>query len=180
MTHFLLNKNENNNYYSHYFHTPLGQILAISTEEALIFFEFIDWKGLKKALNKLKIEDKDLISFKSPPLQSIEEELQSYFSGNLKSFKTPLLPLGTFFQKSVWNELLKIPYGKTISYLSLAKHVNKPSAYRAVANANGCNPFAIIVPCHRVINENGNLGGYGGGLHRKKWLLDHEKKYSLL
>lgn len=171
-----------NKLYSSHIDTPLGQILAIANETVLILFEFRDWKGLGKALSKLKIDEKaDLIPSKEVrPFQLIEEELDAYFSGSLKRFKTPLLPFGTPFQINVWRELSKIPYGETISYLALANKVEKPTAYRAVANANGCNPFAIIVPCHRVINENGNLGGYGGGLHRKKWLLNHEKQFGIL
>lgn len=90
-------------------------------------------------------------------------------------FKTPLVLIGSNFKKSVWEELKKIPPGKTLSYSKLAAQIEKPSAIHAVASANGANQFSIVIPCHRVINNNGGLGGYGGGLTRKKWLLDHEK-----
>ena len=85
---------------------------------------------------------------------------------------------GTLFQQSVWKELQKIEYGSTRSYLEQSLALNQPDAIRAVANANGMNRIAIIIPCHRVIGANGRMTGYGGGVHRKKWLLDHEKKYS--
>ena len=85
--------------------------------------------------------------------------------------------MGSDFQKSVWAALRKIPPGETRSYLDTAKAVGKPTAFRAVANANGANQLAIIIPCHRVINNNGELGGYGGGISRKQWLIDHEKKH---
>lgn len=94
----------------------------------------------------------------------------------LHSFTTLLRLLGTPFQKRVWQELLNIPYGETRSYSEIAVSVGRPAAYRAVAQANGANQLAIVVPCHRVINANGDLGGYGGGLSRKEWLLAHEKR----
>jgi AraC family transcriptional regulator of adaptative response/methylated-DNA-[protein]-cysteine methyltransferase len=97
-----------------------------------------------------------------------------YFQGKLKEFKTPIALNGTPFQKQVWEELLKIPYGQTISYKDLAIAVGNPRGCRAVAQANGANNLAVIIPCHRVINHNGRIGGYGGGLDRKKWLLDLE------
>jgi O-6-methylguanine DNA methyltransferase len=84
---------------------------------------------------------------------------------------------GSPFQKLVWNELLNIPYGETRSYLEEANAIGKPTSYRAVANANGANKLAIIIPCHRIINNNGEIGGYGGGIARKKWLLEHETRY---
>ena len=116
--------------------------------------------------------------------QTIPEELQDcatqlieYFNGERDQFSLKLNPEGTIFQKKVWNELIKIPYGKTISYLELSKKLGDVKAIRAVANANGKNPIWIIIPCHRVIGTDGSLTGYAGGLHRKKWLLDHESPY---
>lgn len=102
------------------------------------------------------------------------KQLQEYFDGNRTAFGLKLNPKGTEFQKKVWKELVKIPYGKTVSYLDLAKKLGDAKAIRAVASANGKNPLWIIVPCHRVIGSDGSLTGYAGGLHRKQWLLNHE------
>jgi len=101
-------------------------------------------------------------------------QLQEYFEGSRTSFDLLLNPKGTDFQKKVWNALLNIPYGKTTSYLNLTKQLGDVKAIRAVANANGKNPLWIVIPCHRVIGSDGSLTGYAGGLHRKKWLIDHE------
>lgn len=104
------------------------------------------------------------------------EQLIQYFNGQLRQFNLPLLQPGTSFQQEVWSELLQIPFAKTISYLELARRTGDTKATRAVANANGKNNIAIIVPCHRVIGSNRELVGYAGGLWRKKWLLEHEAK----
>lgn len=104
-------------------------------------------------------------------------QLKEYFKGTRKQFSLKLNPQGTPFQNSVWEALLTIPYGKTTSYLSLSKQLGDVKAIRAVANANGKNPLWIIVPCHRVIGSDGSLTGYAGGLHRKKWLIEHESPY---
>ncbi|WP_108868006.1 methylated-DNA--[protein]-cysteine S-methyltransferase [Aquimarina aquimarini] len=101
-------------------------------------------------------------------------QLQEYFEGQRTDFDLSLNPIGTDFQKKVWGELLKIPFGKTVSYLDIAKRLGDPKSIRAAASANGKNPLWIIVPCHRVIGSDGALTGYAGGLWRKKWLLDHE------
>ncbi len=105
------------------------------------------------------------------------EQLGAYFAGTRQAFQLQLNLKGTDFQKSVWQELLNIPYGKTISYLELSRRLGDVKAIRAVAAANGQNPFWIVVPCHRVIGSDGSLTGYAGGLWRKKWLLDHENPY---
>lgn len=104
-------------------------------------------------------------------------QLQEYFDGKRKIFDIKLNPEGTEFQKKVWNQLLEIPYGKTISYLDLSKQLGDVKAIRAVANANAKNPIWIIIPCHRVIGSDGSLTGYAGGLNRKQWLLEHESPY---
>ena len=104
-------------------------------------------------------------------------QLNEYFDGERKQFSLKLNPEGTDFQKRVWNELTQIPYGKTVSYLELSKKLGDVKAIRAVANANGKNPIWIVIPCHRVIGTDGSLTGYAGGLHRKKWLLEHESPY---
>ena len=107
-------------------------------------------------------------------LEDAAYQLQEYFEGKRKSFSLTLNPQGTDFQKKVWLALQEIPYGKTVSYLALSKTLGDVKAIRAVAAANGKNPLWIVVPCHRVIGSDGSLVGYAGGLHRKKWLLDHE------
>jgi len=104
-------------------------------------------------------------------------QLQEYFDGKREVFDLKLNPEGTDFQKKVWNELLEIPFGKTIAYLELSKKLGDIKAIRAVANANGKNPIWIIIPCHRVIGSDGSLTGYAGGLSRKQWLLEHESPY---
>ncbi|MEL6916537.1 MAG: methylated-DNA--[protein]-cysteine S-methyltransferase [Bacteroidota bacterium] len=101
-------------------------------------------------------------------------QLQEYFEGRRQSFSLSLNPQGTDFQKKVWVALQEIPYGKTLSYLELSKKLGDVKAIRAVAAANGKNPLWIVIPCHRVIGSDGSLTGYAGGLHRKKWLLEHE------
>ena len=110
-------------------------------------------------------------------LQDCVYQLNEYFEGNRQQFDLQLNPEGTTFQKTVWDALLTIPYGKTLSYLDLSKKLGDVKAIRAVANANGKNPLWIVIPCHRVIGSDGSLTGYAGGLHRKQWLLEHESPY---
>jgi AraC family transcriptional regulator of adaptative response/methylated-DNA-[protein]-cysteine methyltransferase len=160
--------------------TPLGPMIAIANEESLYLLEFVDRRGLEseiEQIERLKHKTKSaIIPGCTKPILSIERELQFYFKGELKEFKTPLIFLGSPFQKQVWAELVKIPPGETRSYSEIAQAIGKPTATRAIAQASGANQFCIIIPCHRVINANGELGGYSGGLIRKKWLLNHEKK----
>lgn len=111
-------------------------------------------------------------------LQKAMQQLEEYFRGNRKQFDLPLNPQGTPFQQKVWNELLKIDYGSTATYLQMAKRLGDVKAIRAAASANGKNPIGIIIPCHRVIGADGKLTGYAGGLHRKQWLLEHEAKFA--
>ena len=108
------------------------------------------------------------------PFDAVREQLDAYFAGELEDFDLPLEPHGTPFQLRVWDELARIPYGETISYLELALRLGDRKLVRAVGTANGRNPLSIIVPCHRVIGADGTLVGYGGGLERKRWLLEHE------
>ncbi len=110
-------------------------------------------------------------------LEDCVMQLNEYFAGTRTQFNLKLNPEGTHFQKQVWDEILKIPYGKTSTYLQLSKQLGDVKAIRAVANANGKNPLWIIIPCHRVIGSNGSLTGYAGGLHRKQWLLEHESPH---
>ena len=110
-------------------------------------------------------------------LEDAVYQLEEYFKGERREFDLNINPEGTDFQKKVWQALMEIPYGKTVSYIDLSKKLGDPKAIRAVASANGKNPLWIVIPCHRVIGSNGDLIGYAGGLHRKAWLLDHESPY---
>jgi AraC family transcriptional regulator, regulatory protein of adaptative response / methylated-DNA-[protein]-cysteine methyltransferase len=157
--------------------TPLGTMLAVADEEALYLLEFLERKKLEAKIKQLQKKLKAvIIPGITEPLRSIKSEIIKYYTHDLDYFKTPVYMMGSDFQKKVWSELQKIPYGKTISYAQLAKAIGNPQAYRAVARANATNQMAIIIPCHRVINTGGKLGGYASGLARKQWLLDHEKK----
>lgn len=163
---------------SEWFETKLGPMIAIADDQELYLLEFENRRGLAHEMEILcKRTQSDVTPGRTNPIVSIEAEVEDYFAGNLKSFKTPIHIFGTPFQREVWQALMNIPYGETRSYQDQAIRLGKPTAYRAVANANGVNQLAIIVPCHRVINTNGELGGYGAGLEHKKWLLDHEKQY---
>jgi AraC family transcriptional regulator of adaptative response/methylated-DNA-[protein]-cysteine methyltransferase len=159
--------------------SPLGEMVAGATEEGVCLLEFSDRKMLPTEykdiarLFKTTIEEGD-----NTHLQNSINQLKEYFEGSRKEFMLPLLTPGSEFQKAVWKELLNIPYGCTRSYQEQAEALHKPESVRAVANANGMNRISIIIPCHRVIGSDGHLTGYGGGLNRKKWLLEHEKKNS--
>ncbi len=157
--------------------TPLGPMIAVADDDALYLLEFVDRRGLEREVERLRKKVKlAIIPGETAPIKSIEKELQLYFANKLTEFKTPLFYVGTPFQQRVWDELKLIPFGQTRSYSDLAHAVGNDNAFRAVATANGANQLAIVIPCHRVINLNGNIGGYGGGIHRKSWLLNHEKK----
>ncbi len=157
--------------------TRLGPMIAIADEKELYLLEFVDRRGLEREVERLRLRTKSaIIPGYTEPIRSIEKELNAYFEGELMEFQTPLYMVGSPFQKEVWEQLKKIPPGHTASYADMAAAIGKPSAYRAVAQANGANQIAIVIPCHRAINSNGDLGGYGGGLTRKRWLLNHEKK----
>ncbi len=136
----------------------------------------LEIKGTISGLSSVLFLDEDqTISTKIPPvLQETVSQLNAYFKGDLDTFTVTLQPQGTDFQKTVWSKLQEIPFGKTTSYLQIAKRLGYPKVIRAAASANGKNPISIIIPCHRVIGSDGSLTGYAGGLHRKKWLLAHE------
>lgn len=157
--------------------TKLGSMIAIGDDDSLYLLEFVDRRGLEREIERLKFSIKAaIIPGVTNPIKSITLELQAYFDGLLTEFKTPLHLLGNPFQKLVWKELTRIPYGQTRTYAAQAEVIGKRTAYRAVANANGANQIAIVIPCHRIINSNGELGGYGGGIMRKQWLIKHEKE----
>lgn len=113
-----------------------------------------------------------------PILQTAQTQLRAYFAGTLTQFDVPLAATGTAFQQQVWAALRTLKWGQSCAYQDLAEHIGQPKAVRAVGAANGRNPIAIIVPCHRVIGRNGKLTGYAGGLQRKEWLLTHERRYA--
>ncbi len=137
---------------------------------------FATIEGSSDGIANISVSDAGVVSSTEIPaeLQEAVRQLNNYFDGSSTSFSLTLNPAGTPFQQKVWKLLQSIPYGKTISYLELAKQVGDVKAIRAVAAANGKNPLWIVVPCHRVIGSDGSLTGYAGGLARKKWLLDHE------
>jgi methylated-DNA-[protein]-cysteine S-methyltransferase len=131
--------------------------------------------GDEKGISIISILEESEVTDKIPSvLQEAVTQLNDYFEGNRNAFDFKINPSGTEFQQKVWQELLNIPFGKTMSYLDLSKRLGDIKAIRAVASANGKNPLWIVVPCHRVIGTDGSLTGYAGGLWRKKWLLEHE------
>ena len=155
--------------------TKLGRMLALSDGSALRLLEFEDRKNFKHEVSKLEERIKEKVSFGSDEiLKKTENELTNYFKGNLQEFSVPYLFKGTSFREKVWRELEKIPYGQSISYEELAKRSGNKKAFRAAANANASNNLALIVPCHRVINKSGALGGYAAGVERKQALLKLE------
>ena len=159
--------------------TPLGDVVAGAVDEGICLCEFSGGNRLEAELDDLKkYLRQEIVEGENDHIKNIRIQLNEYFAGTRKHFDIPLVTPGTEFQKKVWNELLNIPYGRTVSYRQQADALKNPLAIRAVANANGMNRISIIIPCHRVIGSDGGLTGYGGGLHRKKWLLEHEKKHS--
>ena len=132
--------------------------------------------GSEKGISSISVMDEEIeTSIEIPEvLKSCVDQLEAYFKGELKEFDLKLNPQGTDFQKKVWNELLKVPYGKTRSYLEQTRILGDEKAIRAVANANGKNPICIVIPCHRIVGSDGSLTGYAGGKWRKRWLLEHE------
>lgn len=143
--------------------SPVGRLIAEVNDDALLALDFE--------------QDGEVYRDEHPLLDKLKSELRDYFEGKRKSFSLPLAPKGTPFQKTVWQTLTRIPYGATVSYSTEASMLEQPKAVRAVANANGKNKIAIIIPCHRVIAKNGGIGGYSGGLWRKEYLLALEAKY---
>ena len=155
--------------------TPLGPMISGTTTEGLCLLEFHDRRMLRTQLNQLVSRlNCAFVPGTSPMQQLVSHQLGEYFSGERSTFDIPLVISGTPFQERVWNALLDVPYGETRSYLEQAENIGSPKSVRAVANANGCNRIAIVIPCHRIIGANGKLTGYGGGLWRKQWLLQHE------
>ncbi|MCT8339395.1 methylated-DNA--[protein]-cysteine S-methyltransferase [Flavobacteriaceae bacterium TK19130] len=143
-----------------YVNSPVGILKIVVEDAAIRTIQFVEKSGEDHSSNNV--------------LDTAKQQLEAYFDGRRKSFDLPLAPKGTSFQQKVWNELKKVPYGKTVSYQEIANRLGDPKVIRAAASANGKNPIAIVIPCHRIIGSDGSLTGYAGGLHRKKWLLEHE------
>ncbi len=152
---------------SHTIQTPLGAIVIHASEKAINAVLFV------KGETKIDTEKSG-----HPLVEQCVTQLEEYFAGTRRIFDLPLQQDGSSFQQNVWSQLLKIDYGKTISYLELSKRVGDVKAIRAVGTTNGKNQIAIIVPCHRVIGSDGSLTGYAGELWRKRWLLEHESKFA--
>lgn len=154
--------------------SPVGVLVAGATSEGLCLLEFRDREMLETQIARVRARVGPTESGTSTLLTQLQRELAEYFDGSRRDFSIPLVYPGSPFQRRVWNALRDIPYGETISYEELARRVGSPTGQRAVGHANGQNPIAIVIPCHRVINKGGKLGGYGGGLWRKRILLDLE------
>jgi AraC family transcriptional regulator of adaptative response/methylated-DNA-[protein]-cysteine methyltransferase len=158
--------------------TPLGTMLALADEKHLRLLEFVDRRGLERELvvlrRRLKIT---IVPGSNAVLDETARQLDRYFLGESMGFDLPLAPVGSEFQQRVWDELRRIPPGRTRSYAEMALRVGVPRGPRAVGRANGSNMIALVIPCHRVINADGTLCGYAGGLWRKQRLIEHERKY---
>ncbi len=163
--------------YSQELETPVGRLLCVTDDSHLFLLEFMDKVGLQKKVKQLE----DYYQVKviegggtSKIMLLVKAQLKDYFTGHSTAFDVPLQLTGTAFQKSVWQQLLEIPYGKVASYLEIARQLGDPHLVRAIGGANGANKIAIIIPCHRVITSSGSIGGYSGGVERKQWLLELE------
>jgi AraC family transcriptional regulator, regulatory protein of adaptative response / methylated-DNA-[protein]-cysteine methyltransferase len=157
--------------------TPLGPVTAVGDEAALHLLEYLDRRGLEREIARLRARTgAAIVPGRTEPMAQIEAELAACFAETSMCFHTPLVRVGSAFQNRVWDALLAIPAGQTRSYAQVARAIGRPEAVRTVGRANGANPCAIVIPCHRVINADGALGGYGGGLPRKRWLLEHERR----
>jgi methylated-DNA-[protein]-cysteine S-methyltransferase len=157
-----------------YYHSPVGLIKIIISDGFINEIIFLDHEDEMNSDKKEKTIDE----INNAVYKNCADQFDEYFSGKRTVFELPLQQTGTPFQQSVWNELEKIPFGKTISYLQLARRIGNVKSIRAVGTANGRNNLSIVVPCHRVIGSDGSLTGYAGGLWRKQFLLEHENKYA--
>jgi len=156
--------------------TPLGAMLVGAVSEGVCLIEYTDRRMLEHNYATIRKQfGYPVLPVTNHHIERLQDELSRYFAGKLREFTIPLVPHGTAFQEKVWSELQCIPYGKTISYDQLARHISQPTAVRAVARANGMNRINILIPCHRVIGKDGHLTGYGGGLWRKRLLLELER-----
>lgn len=160
--------------------TPIGALVLISDEKGRL--RATDWTNYDERMRRLLARHYGTENFMLTPVRNpsgLAAALAAYFEGDIRAIESiPVATEGTAFQKSVWQALRGIPAGQTISYGDLARQLGRPAAVRAVGLANGANPIGVVVPCHRVIGTNGSLTGYGGGLDRKRWLLNHEKAFA--
>jgi AraC family transcriptional regulator, regulatory protein of adaptative response / methylated-DNA-[protein]-cysteine methyltransferase len=156
--------------------TPLRPMLAVASERGICLLEFLDRRAIATALRDLRRRlGVPIVPGSNQHMGRLRTELGRYFGGVLRRFEVPLDLGGTAFQRRVWRRLQEIPFGDTVTYSRIAKELGRLDAVRAVGQANGRNPVAIVVPCHRVVRTDGSLCGYGGGLWRKQWLLQHER-----
>lgn len=166
-------------FYSCKIETPIGTLLAVASDNYLVLLDFLDSEKLDTKLKKIGIGDNGVIlEADNSILITLKKQLEEYFLGKLKSFNISTKNFGSNFQVKAWEILQIIPFGKTISYKEQATELGNSKSFRAVANANGKNLISIIIPCHRVINTNGGLGGYASGVDRKRWLIEHESKFA--
>ena len=154
--------------------TPIGALHALFDDEARLCelrfdTQFLGFLGVPRSSSEGVESPRS--SEEPRNSEGLRLQLLEYFAGRRKAFDVPLAPKGTPFQLAVWNALLEVPYGETVTYAELARRIGRPAAVRAVGAANGANPIPVIIPCHRVIGSNGTLTGYGGGIERKQWLL---------
>ena len=160
--------------------SPVGPLVAGATAEGVCLLEFADRPAFDRQLSVLRKRlGTTMVPGDNEHIDHLADELSQYFSGTLTKFTVTLVVPGTAFQRAVWERLMQIPFGSTLSYGELARDLGRPGAQRAVGRANGDNRIAIVIPCHRVVQSNGELRGYGGGLWRKKFLLDHEREVIL-
>jgi len=156
--------------------TPLKQILVCASATGILLLEFVDDKKTEEMLKTVEgYHTSTFVNEANDPILVLKKELVLYFEGKLKTFTVPIELMGTAFRKTVWNHLLTISFGKTITYKQQSMQMNSPLAIRAIASANGRNRIAIVIPCHRVIGSNQTLTGYSGGLWRKQFLLNLEE-----
>lgn len=159
--------------------TPLGRMRVGATDKGICLFDFQFRRAVEGIMERVeRLLDDKFVEADSPYFSILEAQIAEYFNGTRKDFDVPLHLTGTPFQKSVWEALTKIPFGETRSYKQQSVVMGQEKAIRAIASANGDNPVAIIIPCHRIIGEDGSLTGYSGGLQRKQQLLDLERRYS--
>tara|TARA_Y100001970_G_scaffold231032_1_gene287079 strand:- start:31 stop:543 length:513 start_codon:yes stop_codon:yes gene_type:complete len=161
------------------YQSPIGELLIAADENNLLLLKFLRTDKIENFINS-KFSNYKIYRKKNEILDKTTSQLSEYFSGKRTEFNIPLnFIYGTKFQVDVWKKLRSIKFGETASYLDIARLINNPFSYRAVGNANNKNPISIIIPCHRVLANDGKIGGYGGGINSKQFLLDIEKKYPL-
>lgn len=159
--------------------TPLGPMFVCASDRGICLLEYTDRKMLETEFRDIQQKlNAELLIGENKHIKQLKRELKAYFEGTLKVFEVPLDMPGTDFQNEVWEALRKVPFGTTATYAQQAQKLNRPKAVRAVGRANGQNRISIVVPCHRIIGKNGNLTGYGGGIERKKWLIEFEAQVS--